>query len=158
MTLTGKTLQILKVLEEVYPYLISTVIVVSIWKFIPNEFISKIFLVRIIESVLTISGILFGFLMTVLTLLLQTNTEGIKAIKDANKFENLLNYNKHAVYNTVISMVVSLILLIFIDEEKNISMNKWYNLLLGYTWVFIISSMLLNTYRYTRIFYTLIKK
>lgn len=150
-------LKLLADIEKWYPYILSVVVIISIVLWVPEHISSKFFQVRVVEAVLSISGILFGFLITVLTLLLQATSKSLQAIKDVNRFDELVSYNKQAVYNTIIVMTSSLLFLIIVDEPYILLKYAFLGFNICHLWLFLVICMVLNTYRYTRIFYVLIK-
>lgn len=150
-------LKFLEFWEKYYPYLISILLLFIFYKYVPLDIQEKIFKENIFESVLTLSGISFGFLITVLSLLLQMTNRSLKMLKELDKFDLLISYNKQAVYNSALTMIFSLILLIFLTRSgPDFSLSN-FELAVGYLWVYTIFCMMLNTYRYTSLFFTIVR-
>lgn len=152
-----KALKFLEYWEKFYPYILSVILVVIAYKYIPEGMKIKIFSNNIFESVLTLSGISFGFLITVLSLLLQTTNRSLKMLKELDKFDLLISYNKQAVYNSALTMIFSLVLLIMLSSENNNFPNSLQELIIGYIWLYLILCTFFNTYRYTSLFFKIIR-
>lgn len=143
-------------IERYYPYLILVVYLILI--FIPGIksciFIYignalEIFSYRdLISQVMTVESILFGFLLTVLAITIQTNTSGINHIRAAGRFNDLISFNKHAVYATLITVFFSLIIYLLPTKTPDPTiLFFWF----GQT----ILSFLLSI-RYVRLFFLII--
>lgn len=119
---------------------------------------SVVFTKEIVNTCITISGVLFGFLLTVLALLLQSESKSILLIKEYGRFGELVQYNKIAVYSAASTLMLSFILLVTFD--LSFTQEVWMLLfnVLKYLWVFFVFSTMTKTYRYIDIFYTLIKE
>ncbi|MEB2786382.1 hypothetical protein [Algoriphagus persicinus] len=152
-----KSLIFLEYWEKFYPYILSIIFIIIIYKYIPSELEVKIFSSNIFDSVLTLSGISFGFLITVLSLLLQMTNRSLKMLKELDKFDLLISYNKQAVYNSALTMIFSLILLIMFSNENITPPISSQELILGYIWLYLILCMIVNTYRYTSLFFKIVR-
>lgn len=152
-----KALKFLGDWEKYYPYILSVILIIVIYKYIPSELEFNIFRSNIFDSVLTLSGIAFGFLITVLSLLLQMTNRSLKLLKELDKFDLLISYNKQAVYNSAITMIFSLVLLIMFSNENITLPISYQELIVGYVWLYSILCMFFNTYRYTSLFFKIVR-
>jgi hypothetical protein len=152
-----KALKFLEIWEKYYPYILSIIFILIIYKYISPELEVKIFRSNIFESVLTLSGISFGFLITVLSLLLQMTNRSLNMLKELDKFDLLISYNKEAVYNSAITMIFSLALLIMFSDKIIDTPIPCHELVLGYIWLYLILCMFVNTYRYTSLFFKIVR-
>lgn len=154
-----KTQKLLKSWENYYPAIISVFITLVFFTLCPDEIIKKVYTKEIINAIITISGILFGFLLTILALLLQSDNKSLRLIKIYGRFGELVLFNKRAVYSAAFALIISLVLLIIID--LNDSKIYWiinFMKILKYVWFYSFIATLLKTYRYIDIFYNLIKE
>jgi hypothetical protein len=103
----------------------------------------------LISQIMTVESILFGFLLTVLAITIQTNTTAILHIKKAGRFNELISFNKKAIYASFITVFVSLFL--YLLPSKNID-----TMLLLY-WLGLTLLSLLLSFRYVHLFFILIK-
>jgi len=150
-------LKFLEYWEKFYPYILSIILLIITYNYIPSEIKTKIFSGNIFESVLTLSGISFGFLITILSLLLQMTNRSLKMLKELDKFDLLISYNKQAVYNSAITMIISLVLLIMSSNENIAPQISIQELIIRYIWLYSIICVFFNTYRYTSLFFKIIK-
>lgn len=67
------------------------------------------------DKVLSFSSTLFGFLLAVLTLIIQSSSKTIEKMKSNKSYSRLIKYNKNVVY---ISGLLSLLSLIFISANN----------------------------------------
>lgn len=144
--------------EKYYPYFIAVLYLILIFlpcvRAILVSYISKalnMFNYRdLISQIMTVQSILFGFLLTVLAITIQGNTESISYIKKSGRFNELISFNKQAIYSSLISVFVSLALyLLPTKEPSSTSLLLWFGL--------TMLSFLLAL-RYIRIFFLIIKE
>lgn len=64
---------------------------------------------KFVDKAVDVSSISFGFLLAVLALLLQTNTDKINIIKQSGRFSELINFNKKAVIASAITAILALV-------------------------------------------------
>lgn len=156
--MTKGTQRTLKFWESYYPAILSVLLTMIFFFLCKVSIKEKVFSKEIISVVVNIAGILFGFLLTVLALLLQSDSKSLKLIKVYGRFGELIKFNKSAVYSSALSLVLSLIFLIVIDLKPEISFHIYLYDFLKWFWFFILMTTLLKTYRYVDIFYNLIKE
>lgn len=150
-------LKFLALWEKYNPYILSACLLIFFCKTTSEEVQRKIFRENIFESVLTLSGIAFGFLITVLSLLLQMTNRSLKMLKELDKFDLLISYNKQAVYNSAITMIMSLVLLILSSSKDFNPLASIDRVIIGYLWLYLILCMVLDTYRYTSLFFKIVR-
>lgn len=143
--------------EKYYPYILSGCLLIIFCKTTSEEVQGRIFRENIFESVLTLSGIAFGFLITVLSLLLQMTNRSLKMLKELDKFDLLISYNKQAVYNAALTMIISLVLLIISSSQDFNPLESICGVIIGSLWLYLILCMVFNTYRYTSLFFKIVR-
>lgn len=151
------TQKILKLWESYYPIVLSTVITIIFFCFCPDVIAVKVFTKDIITVTITITGILFGFLLTVLALLMQSDSKSMKLIKVYGRFGELVKFNKRAVYSSALSLLLSLAFLIINDLKPEVYLQVCLLEIFKWLWFFVVTATILKTYRYVDIFYNLIK-
>lgn len=142
--------------EKYYPAIISIFICLigglmqnSTW----GKSINKIiFDGQFVGTIITIEGILFAFLLTVLTMTIQSTSINIEIIKRANRFKELIRYNKISVLTTLFSVMTSLIVYITILLEANDAIIIIRNNI----WCFLVSYSIISSYRYTSLFFKIV--
>lgn len=156
--MSDQTKRILNFWERWYPSFIAVILTFIFYFFCNDEVKTAVFTKEILNTCINISGIIFGFLLTVLALLLQSESKAILLIKQYGRFGQLIQYNKIAVYSAALTLILSFLLLITFD--LTITQRFWeiFVEVSKYIWVFIVFSLMTKTYRYIDIFYTLIKE
>lgn len=106
------------------------------------------------DKSITISTTLFGFLLTVLTLIVQSNSPIITDMKRHGSYKRLILFNKSTVLLSAIVCFISLILICSKDKLKELdvhalSIPSWINFVL-----FIWS--LVDTFIFVFIFYKIL--
>lgn len=102
----------------------------------------------LIALVITVESILFGFLLTVLALTIQSPTNATQHLKSAGRFPHLVKYNKEAIYSCLFVIFISLFL--FLSPQK--SPDTTYSILwFGFTMLSFLLSL-----RYVRLFFIII--
>ena len=148
--------------ERNYPYIIALLLIIMIGilshedlpcQIIMDQLKTKILSENILGAILTVESILFGFLLTVLTLTLQSDATSINEIKRAGRISELISYNKNAVITSFLTIITTTIVMLTHD----ITTHYLYTAFL-YLWGFITLTNLLSTYRFLDIFYALIHK
>ncbi len=153
-----KSQKILNFWENYYPLFISIIITLVFYFGCKSTVRTKIFSKEIISVTITISGILFGFLLTILALLMQSDNNSMKLIKVYGRFGELIKFNKRAVYSSALSLILSLIFLVVIDTEPIKCFYIHLFELFKWLWFFVLVMTILKTFRYVDIFYSLIKE
>jgi len=144
-------------IEKYYPFLLTVLYSIFVFSNFGSTLISKyindvqtIFDIRdFVTLIVTVESILFGFLLTVLALTMQSESKSIALLKEADRFKDLLIYNKLAVYFSLISVVLSIA--IYLDPNK--IPNQYYISI----WFGVSILSLLLSLRYVRLFFMLVK-
>lgn len=115
------------------------------------EFIKS---VDFLDKIISITTTLFGFLLAILTLIIQSNSSTINKMKSHGSFKRLILLNKLTVLTSIINCIYSLIL----SFTTNLIEIKSLNLLKLATTINIglFSFVIVNTFLFTIIFYKII--
>lgn len=93
-------------LKEDYLPIIAAIVIASLnLRFKFSEWIA---MDTLADKAVEISSICFGFLLAVLTLLLQTQARKLENIRDAGRFSDLIAFNRKAVLGSAVLALVSL--------------------------------------------------
>lgn len=139
-------------LEKAYPILISSFSTFFIVYF--NLFKNKLseFVIDISNNAMSVSVTLFGFLLTILTLINSIETRRMKVVHDMGAFPRLMRYLKNSIILNLLVLVLSFIVKYLVNNDLNaIFIIKNYNLL-AYSFIFIFIYSLLSSFRFTKIF------
>lgn len=115
------------------------------------EFIKS---VDFLDKIISITTTLFGFLLAILTLIIQSNSSTITKMKSHGSFKRLILLNKLTVLTSIINCIYSLILSFTTNliEIKSLTLLKLaITLNIG-----IFSFVIVNTLLFTIIFYKII--
>lgn len=110
----------------------------------------------LLDKSLDITGVLFGFLLATLALIVQGGNPALDSIKSRTAlFERLVSFNKIVVSASLFCLFYSFILVgtKHLWEDKNSLNSAFSSLFLG-----IHSWLLIDTFLFTRIFYKIITK
>jgi len=107
-----------------------------------------------LDKIISITSTLFGFLLAVLTLLLQSNSPTIEKMKKHGSFLKLIYLNK----TTVLVSIINCILSFFLYFGMKLISDKSENLLnfLSSLNFSLLSFVLINTLLFTLLFYQII--
>jgi len=106
------------------------------------------------DKILVFSTTLFGFLLAVLTLLIQSNSKTVEALKEAKAFPRLIVANKHVVYLSGMLALLSL-LIISVNEIWMVSKLGLLKLFASFS-VSILIILIIDTTIFLIIFYRII--
>lgn len=101
----------------------------------------------IISKSVDISFIVFGFLLTVLTLIIQSNKE----IKDRILYSRLINFNKRIVYLALFQGFYSLLYTSLFDKIRMLKEREWFVSIFILLFIWIVLDLL----QFIKIFYKL---
>ncbi|OAV63602.1 hypothetical protein Barb6XT_03104 [Bacteroidales bacterium Barb6XT] len=107
-----------------------------------------------LSSIINVESILFGFILTVLTLLMQLDNKSMRTIKEYGRYPQLIGFNKTAAYSSFFAIAFTLVLILY---PNGIDLSSPYCLSLFYAWEFVIALSFLSTYRFMRIFFIIAK-
>src|SRR5690606_11272379 len=75
---------------------------------ITQKFTSPEFL----NTFITVEATLFGFLLTVLSIILQMNNKGIEKLREHNRYGQLISFGKHAVMSSLLVLMFSIVIIL----------------------------------------------
>ena len=108
----------------------------------------------IFDKLITVSATLFGFLLTVLTLIIQSTSESIQSMKRHGSYKRLIRVNKSIV---LLFAFISLISIAFFIKSQ--ALQKASHSVLKYPSVVVISLFIcaiVETFIFTLIFYKIL--
>lgn len=105
-----------------------------------------------LTAILTALSIIFGFLLTSLATIYNSDSKPVQALKDAGRFKELISYNKTAVKWIFFSVIFTSIFLLSFKIENSIPYYEYFVSL----WVYITIYAMFLSYRFLGIFYALI--
>lgn len=139
--------------ESYGTYVVSAALSVLLFKFVDLGTVKIDDLLY--DKLVDFSGILFGFLITVLTILIQTNNSATATLKKHDRFNDLISLNKVVITISAVVCAYTLGILALKESVPLVHLpfiKKWS--LTGL--FFLTSSMVFKTYSYLRIFYKII--
>lgn len=142
--------------EELYPYFWAVVAVILSLILIPFEKMQHMNV--LINYSINASAILFGFLITAQSILLQTNNPKLEELKTKESFSRLIRYNKRAVYNAGIACTYCLANTI-VFNLFGMDKTEWYRaniIWLFLSWIGIMTVLICSAYRYISLFFFII--
>jgi hypothetical protein len=104
-----------------------------------------------LDKVISISSTLFGFLLAILTLILQGNSPTVNRMKLHGSYKRLITLNKFTVISAIIACVLSFILTFSSAGINTTVINTLASINLG-----IFVSITVNTLLFTLIFYKIV--
>ncbi len=115
-----------------------------------------------VEKAIDISSISFGFLLAVLALLMQSETTGIKRIKEAGRFSELIAYNKKSVMASAVLAVMCLIY-VSLDIPESYKQHLLFgSTTIGLIWDSIVfgffAFQIMSVYLFLDLFYFIVKQ
>lgn len=116
-----------------------------------SEVFSFMLNITFLDKVISISSTLFGFLLAILTLILQGNSPTVTAMKRHGSYNRLINFNKSTVISALITCVLSLLLTFCSSLISSEMLNFVASINLG-----IFVSIVVNTLLFTLIFYRIV--
>lgn len=139
-----------------YPWFIGSISAILLFVFVPTNILDQLYTNQVLSSVITIAGILFGFLLTMLTFLLQTNNLALSKIREYDRLKDLVRFNRAAVYLAGLLTLTAFVLQVlhqvdFICTQPELIIN-----LVRFGCITLISFAIIYTYRYLSIFYSVL--
>lgn len=114
------------------------------------------FILQLSDNALAISVTLFGFFLTILTILNSIETRRMKFVRDLGGFPRLLEYLKNAISSNLI-LVGASFLVKYIEHRKNVSYLYLRDCnIVDYLFIFIFIYTMLLSFRFTKIFVALL--
>ena len=136
--------------EILYPFAVSLTLGVG-FLFIEN--LISINFKGLVNASLNLFGILIGFFITVLTIINTIENSYTRALKEGDSFHLLSMYLKHAIWACFISIILSIIHVMFYDALK-----LKYESIINTIFILGLILALITSYRFIRIFLKLILK
>lgn len=132
-----------KLIEMVYPYVLSVIIFV-LFKFAKNSLYQSKNINDALDAVITVSSLIIGFLGAVLPVIMSMKNDSklVKYVFERDKDKLFLKYIKQTLIVGVLVIIVS-VTVYFRDQYKGTWYEKWNIPILAY----ILSCFLLCTYR-----------
>jgi len=139
-------------LEKLTGYISVTIVVYFSFNY--WEKFKFIFDVTFLDKIISITTTLFGFLLAILTLIIQSNSSTINKMKKHGSFKRLILLNKLTVITSIINCICSLLLLFAKEnlENKSLTALKIFSSINVGIFTFVI----INTMIFTIIFYRII--
>jgi len=135
-------------IEKYYPIVVSIIVLVALFIYQP---IDKDEAGSIVASSLTIFSVIFGFFLTILTILKSfESNRAIKLLRKANRYDDFLKYIKKPLKCSLYITILSFIGIVIPD------LFLWHNLLLLNILVFLSVYTLLMSIRFIQILLLLI--
>lgn len=132
---------------------LSAVVTFIVWKY--WNFFSFITEKDFFDKVIAITTTLFGFLLAVLTLIIQSNSPTVTTMKKHGSYKRLINYNKTIVILSAIVCFISLVLLLGREKlivEQHVEILKYS----GLVNLFLFLWTCFDTFVFVLIFYKII--
>lgn len=101
-----------------------------------------------LAALLTLSSIIFGFLLTTIIFLLQSESKSICIIKKLNRVNDLIKYNKKAVYSSFVTVVFTTIIML-LGDRYNIDWLKS-------VWIYTTIYSAISSAQFLQLFFKLI--
>lgn len=148
--------RIFKYIERFYPAFLSVMTCCLLYKYQNNPVIqiiyAGIFNDSFLTAILTVASIVFGFLLTAITIIYQSDNPVITEIKRAGRFKELINFNKTAVKWTFFLVIATSVFLMTYENTNSI---PYYQYFVG-LWVYITVYTCLTSIRFLNIFYSIL--
>ncbi len=115
-----------------------------------------IYEISFLDKLITICSTLFGFLLAILTLILQGNSQTVNSMKVHGSYNRLINFNKTTVISAILNCILSLILS-FCPKLINEISTDFFSVLAVLNFG-IFGCVIVNTILFTLLFYKIILK
>ena len=142
-------------IEKFYPCIISVIAGVLVYCFFADGVVSgvfgKIFASQFLSVIITVEGVLFGFLLTVLSVIMQMNNKELELIKELGRYKDLIGFGKSALFACFLVVAVSLVVLLISGN------NELTYGIFAAVWTFSFVLSILNLHRFVRVFFLIAK-
>ncbi len=146
-----------KLKEKYLAILVSVIVVVLnfIW-----QFTVVINMEKLVDKAIDYSSISFGFLLTVLAILLQAQTGALKAIKEAGRFNDLISFNKKGVVSSLVLAIYAIVYISLGIEKSNLQLLSVISPrdFLDNIFIFILMYQLIQIILFLDLFYEIINE
>lgn len=145
-----------KIIEKYYPIVISLVLTIAVFFWLSSipvirEILRKLLSENCLAQIITIEVTLFGFLLAVLTIILQMENKMIEILKQYNRFDDLVCYAKSAIYSSFFIIFLAVIIIVI----KDISLPFVTKSIIYYLFGCFFTYNILSTFRFVKIFFLL---
>lgn len=142
--------------ERWYPFLGTSILCLILFYFRNKSIVismsDALYDSTFLTAILTALSIIFGFLLTSLATIYNSESKPVQALKDAGRFKELIAYNKTAVKWIFFSVILTSIFLLSFKIENTIPYYEYF----GSLWVYTTIYAMFLSYRFLGIFYALI--
>jgi hypothetical protein len=136
-------------IENLLGHIIATIVIFIVYKNWSN--FHFIYSSDFLDKVISISTTLFGFLLAVLTLIIQSNSPTVNTMRTHGSYQNLIKFNRRIVIYSFINCITSLVLC-FMSTLINDDFIKYISI----ANIFIFIVVIINTILFTSIFYKIV--
>ena len=139
-------------IEKSYPFVLSIIppILIYYYNLFGTNFCQ--FIMDLSGNAMSVSVTLFGFLLTILTLINSIDTRRMKIIRDLGAFPRLLGYLKVSIILNLTVLVFSFLVKYAVHNDLNSIFVYKNNNLLYYLFLFIFIYSILASFRFTKLF------
>lgn len=141
--------------EKLGPYILTAIFSLILFHYQDSKLITHIFNAsknsHFLEIILTTQSIIFGFLITALSITTQSQSKAMKIIHKYKREKELIEYNMSPIRISLVTIVFTIFLLL-INADKEI--NYYDNL--HSIWVSLNILCLMLSFRYLKIFCSII--
>ena len=133
-----------------YPYPLSFFIVLGIY-LIDNDIVNSINFSELLNSTMVVFSVLFGFLLTVSTLLYTIDTRIMRELRKTKGYKSLVHYLKVAIYASLLIAIISLCIPLF-KNSLNLKVETELIFYGKYLFIFLIFLSLILSIRFIHVF------
>lgn len=133
-----------------YPYPLSFFIVIIIY-LLDNDIVNSIKFSELLNSTMVVFSVLFGFLLTVSTLLYTIDTKIMRDLRKTDGYKSLVHYLKVAIYGSLLIAIVSLCVPLF-KSTMTLNLESEFIFYGKYIFLFLIFLSLILSIRFIHVF------
>lgn len=133
-----------------YPYPLSFSIVLTIY-LLDNDIVNSIKFSELLNSTMVVFSVLFGFLLTVSTLLYTIDTKIMRDLRKTEGYKSLVHYLKVAIYGSLLIAIISLCVPLF-KSTMNLNLESEFIFYGKYLFLYLIFLSLILSIRFIHVF------
>ena len=133
-----------------YPYPVSFIIVLIIY-LLDNDIVNSINFAELLNSTMVVFSVLFGFLLTVSTLLYTIDTKIMRDLRKTSGYLSLVHYLKVAIYASLLIAIISLCVPLF-KNSMNLRIQTELIFYGKHLFLFLIFLSLILSIRFIHVF------
>ena len=133
-----------------YPYPLSFSIVLTIY-LLDNDIMNSIKFSELLNSTMVVFSVLFGFLLTVSTLLYTIDTKIMRDLRKTEGYKSLVHYLKVAIYGSLLIAIISLCVPLF-KSTMNLNLESEFIFYGKYLFLYLIFLSLILSIRFIHVF------